>query len=69
MINIDAGILRAELEQILELIDGISESVNKGIPGVEIPSDDFNVEMFEIKLRGTLRLAAERLIALTEVIE
>lgn len=61
--------LRSELDQVMEILSSWKGRLSAGIPGDEIPSNDLNVEIFQYQLRGEILLAAERLMALAEVLE
>jgi hypothetical protein len=61
--------LKTEIRQVLEILTELSEKLDVGIPGDEIPSNDMNIEIFQYRLRGTIMLAAERLNSIAEVLE
>lgn len=61
--------LRAELDQVMSMLASWRERLDAGVPGDEIPANDLNVEIFQYQLRGEILLAAERLMALAEVLE
>lgn len=67
--RIQPDTLRDEISQVSEIINKWSDRLSKGIPGDEIPSNDLNVEIFLYQLRGELQLAAERILAVVEVLE
>jgi hypothetical protein len=61
--------LRLEIEQVVAILSGWRTRLDEGIPGDEIPANDLNSEIFQFQLRGEIQLAAERLMALVEVLE
>ena len=61
--------LRSEVEQVIAILTKWQERLSQGIPGDEIPANDLNSEIFQFQLRGEVQLAAERLMALVEVLE
>ena len=61
--------LREEIDQVLALLDRQKQKLEGGIPGDEMPANDMNVEIFQFQLRGEILLAAERLMAIAEVLE
>lgn len=61
--------LRAEIDQVLALLNRQKEKLDAGIPGDEMPSNDMNVEIWQYQLRGEVLLAAERLMAIAEVLD
>lgn len=67
--KIQPDTVRGEVEQILAILSRWKERLDAGIPGDEVPGNDLNVEIFQFQLRGELQLAAERLLAIVEVLE
>lgn len=67
--NIQADTLKEEIDQIIAILVKWQETMNRGIPGDEIPANDLDSEIFQLHLRGEIQLAAERLMALAEVLE
>ena len=67
--KIQPDTLRSEVDQVLGILARWKERLDAGIPGDEIPGNDLNVEIFQFQLRGELQLAAERLLAVVEVLE
>jgi hypothetical protein len=61
--------LKEEIRQVLEILTSLSEKLDKGIPGDELPANDMNIEIFQYRLRGTIMLASERLSSIAEVLE
>jgi len=61
--------LREEIDQVLELLNRQKAKLEAGIPGDEMPANDMNIEIFQYQLRGEVHLAAERLMALAEVLD
>ena len=61
--------LREEIDQVLKLLTRQQERLEAGIPGDELPANDMDIEIFQYQLRGEIMLAAERLVALAEVLE
>lgn len=61
--------LRSEVDQILALLTAQKEKLDAGIPGDEMPSNDTNIEIWQYQLRGEILLAAERLMAIAEVLD
>ena len=61
--------LREEIDQVLALLGRQKEKLEAGIPGDEMPSNDMNIEIWQFQLRGEILLAAERLMALAEVLD
>lgn len=61
--------VRDEVEQVLAILSRWKERLDAGIPGDEIPGNDLNVEIFQFQFRGEMQLAAERLLAIVEVLE
>jgi hypothetical protein len=67
--RIQPDTIRSEVEQVVAILAKWQERLAQGIPGDEIPSNDLNSEIFQFQLRGEIQLAAERLMALVEVLE
>lgn len=67
--RIQPDTLRSEVGQVLEILGKWKERLDAGIPGDEIPGNEMNVEIFQFQLRGEIQLAAERLLAVVEVLE
>ena len=67
--SISAERLRTEVDQILAVISDVKQRLDGGVPGEELPSNDLNIEIFKLQLRGDLMLMSQRLSALTEVLE
>jgi len=61
--------LRSEIEQVTKILGEWHERLSAGVPGDEIPSNDMNIEIFRYQLRGEILLAAERLMAVAEVLD
>lgn len=61
--------LRSEIEQVVSILSSWQERLTQGVPGDETPANDLNAEIFQFQLRGEIQLAAERLMALVEVLE
>lgn len=61
--------LRSEVEQVIAILQRWNDRLAEGVPGDESPSNDLNAEIFQFQLRGEIQLAAERLMALVEVLE
>ncbi len=61
--------IRSEIDQILAILTKWQARLAEGIPGDEMPANDLNQEIFQYQLRGEVQLAAERLLALVEVLE
>jgi len=61
--------VRSEIEQVLAILAGWKERLDAGIPGDEMPGNELNVEIFQFQFRGEIQLAAERLLAIVEVLE
>lgn len=61
--------LRSELDQVIGILHQWQGRLSEGVPGDEIPANDLNTEIFQYQLRGEILLAAERLMALAEVLE
>lgn len=68
-LRIDPDTIRLEVKQIMAILNKWDKRMEDGFPGDEIPSNAENEEIFQMKLRGELHLAAERLLALVEVTE
>jgi hypothetical protein len=68
MLKLNPDIMATEMEQIKELIEGIEKSLEQ-VPGDDAPATDENVDIFEYRLKGVLRLAAERLLSIVESLE
>ena len=67
--RIQPDTLRSEVEQVIAILAKWQEKLAQGVPGEEIPANDLNLEIFQLQLRGEIQLAAERLMALVEVLE
>lgn len=67
--RLTADTLRGEIDQVLDLLNRQKEKLDVGIPGDELPANDMNIEIFQYQLRGEIHLAAERLMALAEVLD
>lgn len=61
--------LRDEISQVNSILEKWIKTLNNGVPGDEIPSNDLNIDKFRYQLRGEITLAAERLTAVAEVLE
>ena len=61
--------LRDEIDQVLALVTRQRDKLAAGIPGDELPANDMNVEIWQYQLRGEILLAAERLMAIAEVLD
>jgi hypothetical protein len=61
--------LRSEIEQVVSILSSWQDRLAQGVPGDEAPANDLNAEIFQFQLRGEVQLAAERLMALVEVLE
>jgi len=61
--------LRDEIDQVLTLLGKQQEKLAAGIPGDEMPANDMNIEIWQYQLRGEILLAAERLMAIAEVLD
>ena len=61
--------LREEIDQILVLLTRQQEKLAVGIPGDEMPANEINQEIWQFQLRGEILLAAERLMAIAEVLD
>jgi hypothetical protein len=61
--------LRDEMDQVLALLNKQKEKLDAGIPGDEMPANDMNIEIWQYQLRGEVLLAAERLMAIAEVLD
>jgi hypothetical protein len=61
--------LRSEIDQVISILAKWKDRLAEGIPGDEMPANDLNTEIFQYQLRGEVQLAAERLMALVEVLE
>ena len=67
--RLEADTLREEIDQVLALLTRQQEKLANGIPGDEMPANDMDIEVFQYRLRGEIMLAAERLVAIAEVLE
>ena len=67
--RLQAETLREEIDQVLALLTRQQEKLAGGIPGDELPANELNADIFQYQLRGEIMLAAERLVALAEVLE
>lgn len=56
------------MEQIDQLIKSLKERVDNGVPGDDLPANDVDIEVYQVRLQYELMLAAQRLMALAEVI-
>lgn len=61
--------LRDEINQVLEILQRQKARLDEGIPGEELPANDMNIEIFQFQLHGELHLAAQRLLAVVEVLD
>ena len=61
--------LRDEMDQVLALLNKQKAKLDAGIPGDEMPANDMNIEIWQYQLRGEVLLAAERLMAIAEVLD
>ena len=68
MLRIQTDTLRTEMEQIDQLIKSLKERVDNGVPGDDLPANDVDIEVYQVRLQYELMLAAQRLMALAEVI-
>lgn len=64
-----ADTLRDEIDQVLALVTKQKEKLNAGIPGDEMPANEINQEIWQFQFRGEILLAAERLMAIAEVLD
>lgn len=67
--RIQPDTLRDEVDQIVAILSRWKERLDAGIPGDELPANDTNADIFQFQLRGEIQLAAERLLAIVEVLE
>lgn len=67
--RIQPDTLRSEIDQVIAILEKWKARLLDGVPGDEIPANDLNVEVFQYHLRGEIQLAAERLMAISEVLE
>ena len=67
--KIQPDTVRNEVDQIIAILAHWKERLEAGIPGDELPGNDLNVEIFQFQFRGEIQLAAERLLAIVEVLE
>jgi hypothetical protein len=67
--KIQSDTLKDEIDQIINILKKWQDIMTRGIPGDEIPANDLDSEIFQLHLRGEIQLAAERLMALVEVLE
>lgn len=67
--KIQPDTLRDEVGQVLAILSRWKERLDVGIPGDEMPANDLNAEIFQFQFRGEIQLAAERLLAIVEVLE
>jgi hypothetical protein len=68
-LKIQSDTLRQEVQQIRKILRSVAARIEQ-IPGEDIPAgNDWDIEIFEVQMRGELMLAAERLTALVEVLE
>lgn len=67
--RIQPDTMRSEIDQVMAILAVWKERLSVGVPGDEIPANDLNAELFQFQLRGEIQLAAERLMALVEVME
>ena len=61
--------LREEVTQILTILNRMKERLDEGIQGDEMPSNDVNVEVFQVQMHAEIMLASGRLATLAEVME
>lgn len=64
-----ADTLRDEIDQVLALVIKQKEKLDGGIPGDEMPANEVNIEIWQYQFRGEILLAAERLMAIAEVLD
>lgn len=70
MLRIEPDTIREEIKQVTEILNKwTAKLADQGVYGEETPAAELNVEIFEVRLRGEIQLAAERLLALVEVLE
>lgn len=67
--RLQADTLRTEVGQVIAILTKWKDRLDEGIPGDEVPSNDLNVEIFQYQLIGEINLAAEKLLALVEVLK
>lgn len=67
--RLQSDTLRDEIDQIIAILTKWQGRLSEGVPGDELPANDLNAEIFQYQLRGEVQLAAERLLALVEVLE
>lgn len=68
-LRVPADTLREEVDQVLGILNRIKERIDRGIPGDELPSNDVNIEVFQVQVHGELMLASGRLATIAEVME
>ena len=64
-----ADTLRDEIDQVLALVTKQKAKLDGGIPGDEMPANEVNIEIWQYQFRGEVLLAAERLMAIAEVLD
>jgi hypothetical protein len=67
--RIQPDTMRSEIDQVMAILAHWKQRLEAGVPGDELPSNDLNSELFQFQLRGEIQLAAERLMAIVEVME
>lgn len=67
--RIQSDTLRSEIDQVLALVLKQKEKLDAGIPGDEMPANEMNIEVWQYQFRGEVLLAAERLMAIAEVLD
>jgi len=67
--RIQSDTLRDEIDQVLAIILKQKAKLEAGIPGDEMPANDMNIEVWQYQFRGEVLLAAERLMAIAEVLD
>jgi len=69
-IKLNPDRLRSEIDQVLEILKKQKELLEEGIPGDDgMPAREIDQEIFEMRLRSELMLAANRLTSIVEVLE
>jgi len=61
--------LREEIQQVLAILNRLNGRLEEGLPGDEMPSNDVNVEVFQVQMHSEIMLAAGRLTTIAEVLE
>jgi len=67
--RIKPDVLYDEVEQITAILTRVKTMLNDGVPGDDVPSNDVNIEVFQVQLHAEIMLASGRLATIAEVLE